>query len=215
MTLYSMASIQESSAGGGSGRELEATPGPATARELTRIADKLFAERVSDEDWNRAVELYRQAAEMGFLQAQYAYGVRLAHGQGVERNFEESVRWLTKAARQGHAGAQDSLGVRYATGQGVPQNDELAALWFRKAAEQGHSVAQFNLGLAYVHGQGVEHSYLHAYAWFSLSAEQGDSIAAESRERVKEALSRDELVQAGKILVNLRRAVELLRGQGD
>lgn len=186
--------------------------GPATASELNGLADTLFAEKVSDEDWVRAAELYRQAAEMGFLEAQFSYGVRLAHGQGVPQNFEESVKWLAKAARQGHPGAQDSLGVRYATGQGVAQNDEAAALWFRKAAEQGHSVAQFNLGLAYVHGQGVEQSYPHAYAWFSLSAEQGDSIAAESRDRVKEAFTPDEVAKAERAFGNLRLAVALLRG---
>ena len=213
MTPRTLSAVEERLPGARPAGASPVNHGHATAVELSRLADTLFSERISDQDWVRAADLYRQAAEMGFLEAQYSYGVRLAHGQGVPQNFEESVKWLAKAARQGHPGAQDSLGVRYATGQGVAQNDEAAALWFRKAAEQGHSVAQFNLGLAYVHGQGVEQSYLHAYAWFSLSAEQGDTIAAESRDRVKEAFTPGEVSKAERVFVNLRRAVALLRGQ--
>jgi TPR repeat protein len=88
------------------------------------------------------------------------------------------------------------MGVRYATGQGVPRDSEEAARWYRLAAAQGHAVAQFNLALLYVHGQGVEQDYVQAYLWFSLSAEQGDELAAESRDRVAEALSPEDCERA-------------------
>ncbi len=131
------------------------------------------------------------------LEAQFELGVRFVHGETTLRvDFAASIFWLRKAADRGHAGAQDSLGVRYATGQGVQQDDREAIKWYRKAADQNHPVAQFNLALMYVYGQGVAQDYSQAYIWFSLSASQGDPIAAESRDRVAEALSFEDLEEA-------------------
>ena len=140
-------------------------------------------------------ELEKLAAG-GEAEAQFALGVRYAHGKGVAQDYALAVRWLKEAARRGHAGAEDSLGVRYATGQGVPADEAEAVRWFRRAAERGYCVAQFNLGLAYVHGSGVPQDYQHAYAWFALSAAQGDVIAEESRERTAELLDRTALRRA-------------------
>jgi hypothetical protein len=61
-----------------------------------------------------------------------------ANGQGVPRDYVESVKWYRKAAEQGNANAQHGLGVMYHNGFGVERDDNEATKWFRKAAEQGH-----------------------------------------------------------------------------
>lgn len=132
-------------------------------------------------------------AGMGRPEAQFELGIRHLHGHGLPADVAQAVTWLRRAAEHSHPGAMDSLGVRYATGQGVPKDDAEAVRWFRRAAELGYAVAQFNLGLAHVHGQGVPSDYGEAFVWFSLAAEQGDEIAAESRDRIAEALDGREL----------------------
>ena len=56
-----------------------------------------------------------------------------AHGEGVQQNYAEAVKWYRKAAEQGYAGAQFNLGCMYANGEGVLQSGAAAADWYYKA----------------------------------------------------------------------------------
>ncbi len=51
--------------------------------------------------------------------AQYRLGFNYYFGIGVERDYQEALKWFRKAAKQGHAGAQYELGFIYDKGQGV------------------------------------------------------------------------------------------------
>lgn len=50
-----------------------------------------------------AARLYARAARQGHPSAEYAYGMALLYGQGVERDVTAGRRWLEKAASQGEA----------------------------------------------------------------------------------------------------------------
>ena len=89
------------------------------------------------ENYTKAVECYRQAAEQGYAEAQYALGICYDNGNGVAQNYTEAVKWYLKAAEQGLVFAQHNLGNCYADGEGVAQNYTEAVKWWRKAAEQG------------------------------------------------------------------------------
>ena len=65
---------------------------------------------------------------------------------GIEKDFEEAVKWYRKAAEQGFDIAQDSLGNCYYLGHGVDEDYVKAVKWYRKAAEQGLCTAQDSLG---------------------------------------------------------------------
>eukprot|EP00982_Pelagococcus_subviridis_P000187 1505-Pelagococcus_subviridis.AAC.1 len=41
-----------------------------------------------------------KAAAQGCIQAEYIIGQLYAHGEGVEKNIPEAVKWYTKAAEQ-------------------------------------------------------------------------------------------------------------------
>jgi TPR repeat protein len=69
-----------------------------------------------------AFKCFNEAADKGFVAAQFALGLCYANGQGVTQNHKEAVSWYRKAAEQGDAKAQYSLGVSYANGQGVTQD---------------------------------------------------------------------------------------------
>ena len=123
------------------------------------------------------VERYRKAAEQGNARAQCNLGFCYKNGQGVERSYEEAVKWFRKSAEQGDADAQCCLGVCYRFGQGVERNYEEAVKWYRKAVEQGDACAQCSLGFCYEKGIGVEQSYEEAVKWYRKAAEQGEADA--------------------------------------
>jgi TPR repeat protein len=78
-------------------------------------------------------------------EAQFRLGYAYYAGNGVEKDAEKTVYWLTKAAEQGHARAQAVLGFYYKNGEGVAKDLGKAVYWHTKAAEQGHAKAQETL----------------------------------------------------------------------
>lgn len=72
------------------------------------------------QDYKRAAELYKMAADAGIPQGQAGLGKLYANGEGVEQNFETAVFWLTKAAETGYVEAQRKLAAVYAHNLGDP-----------------------------------------------------------------------------------------------
>lgn len=70
-----------------------------------------------------AVKWYRNAAEQGYPDAQFALGFMYENGKGIEEDDAEAMRWYRKAAEQGNAYAQCNLGAMYANGEGVKEDD--------------------------------------------------------------------------------------------
>lgn len=96
-----------------------------------------------------AVDLYQRAAEMGYAEAQYTYG--MAYLKTLHEILPraaakaEGVKWLRKAADQGHEKAQLALAKCYATGEGVKKDEAEAFKIYRKAADAGSAEALYEL----------------------------------------------------------------------
>ena len=96
-----------------------------------------------------AVDLYQRAAEMGYAEAQYTYG--MAYLKTLHEILPraaakaEGVKWLQKAAEQGHEKAQLALAKCYATGEGVKKDEVEAFKIYRKAADAGSAEALYEL----------------------------------------------------------------------
>lgn len=96
-----------------------------------------------EQDWEKAVELYRQAAEMDDPEGQYLLARCYAEGHGVEQDMAEAVRLYKKAANNicenkgyyGHIDAMRCLGDCYACGNGIRKNAKQAAAWYAKVTE--------------------------------------------------------------------------------
>ena len=129
------------------------------------------------QDYQKAYDLFLDAAEHGHVGAQSYLGRMLSMGEGVEKNYEESVKWLKRAAESGDADAQNRLGVRCNSGQGIEKDSTEAAKWFTLSAEQGHIKALNNLGVLYMHGDGVKQDYSKSLELFHKSASAGYSLA--------------------------------------
>jgi TPR repeat protein len=137
-----------------------------------------------------------QQAQGGNAAAQLQLAAFYSRGEGVEKNYPESARWITLAAQQNNAVAQGILATMYYEGVGVPQDYTQAARWARAAAMQGDTTGQSVLGTMYFEGKGFAQNYPEAYAWFALAAINGDAIETQNRERAAAKLSAKALQQA-------------------
>ena len=107
------------------------------------------------QDYQKAVALYEELAELGRPDAQYNLGVMYELGKGVPQDYSKALHWYNKAAENGNVDAQFDLGFMYFDGEDILQDYQKALYWWEKAAENGDAWAQFNLGLTYERGEGV------------------------------------------------------------
>lgn len=107
-------------------------------------------------DVDTALNIWRELATAGNVEAQVRLGNAYADGKTPSQDDAEAVRWLrlaaalrwlTKTAEQGRDQAQNTLGTMYASGRGVPQDYTIAERWWRQSAEQGNKTALRNLGV--------------------------------------------------------------------
>ena len=104
-------------------------------------------------DYAEAAKWYQKAveyAEQGDADAQYSLGIRYELGKGVERSYEDAVKWYKKAAERGNVDAQYSLGFLfgkgYGKGNGAPQSEEEVVEWWKNVAKRERGATQFDRG---------------------------------------------------------------------
>ncbi|MDO5112236.1 MAG: serine/threonine-protein kinase [Clostridia bacterium] len=132
---------------------------------------------ISNEKYRDAAELFAEAAQYGYTQAEYELGVCYQYGVGVKQDYTKAAELFAKAADKGKAEAQTNLGVLYAEGKGVTEDLGKALELFNLAAAQGETVSMTNLGDYYYNGIGVEQNYETAVDWYRKAAEQGYAVA--------------------------------------
>ena len=177
--------------------------GPAEALAAFRLGVRYaFGDGVA-QDYQKAAEQFRIAAQQGLPDAEYNLGALYDGGLGVPRDAVRAVIWYHSAAEQGHPAAQLNLGLAYANGSGVAQDYGEAARWFRRAADQGVVTAQYNLAALYANGKGVTQSMIDAYAWFSIAAGSGDIEAKKQMQRVAATLNAKQLRDAKALAISL------------
>ncbi len=93
-------------------------------------------------DQQRALGLYRVAADAGLAVAQHNLALAYYAGNGVEKNNILAQAWWERAARQGHVQAQYNLGALLWNGEGVKRNEAEAIKLFRKASDAGNLQAR-------------------------------------------------------------------------
>ena len=146
-----------------------------TKTEAPEDADRKKAEELylqgeeydSNEESEKAVECFRQAAELGHDKAQVLY----AYTCMTEDKIDEGIKWYRAAAAQGNTMAPTLLGrIYFEEEQKI--NMKEAARWFRKGAEQGSTFAQRMYGICCFEGYGVTQDRAEAVKWFRKAAEQ-------------------------------------------
>jgi len=90
---------------------------------------------------DRAIELYEEAAENGYLRAMCILAGIFETSDRVEADPHKAFYWSKKAAEAGFAGMQANLARLYEMGIGTPRDLERAHHWYRIAAH-GDDVAE-------------------------------------------------------------------------
>jgi hypothetical protein len=97
-----------------------------------------------DFQYATSAKWFRKAADAGIANAQWRLGTMLMGGMtsikpdmAVEKNTQQSIRWLFKAASQDHGLSQVALGDCYARGRLVATNRVEAYKWYARCADQG------------------------------------------------------------------------------
>jgi TPR repeat protein len=85
-------------------------------------------------DAARAADLFRQAAQQGYVEAQVELARIYHEGDGVEQDFAEMAKWYAEAAKQGNVGAQPYIADAYAYGHGVTRDFVQAYAWYEIAS---------------------------------------------------------------------------------
>ncbi|MCL1628867.1 sel1 repeat family protein [Roseibaca sp. V10] len=123
---------------------------------------------LGDSARGQAGRWFRQAAEAGYVPAQFALGALLA-----EAGAPEATRWFAQAAEAGHVEAQ------FNHARGLAATDPAAARdWYARAGASGFGAASYNLALMHARGQGGPESFRAALAWSLVAQEQGFVQAA-------------------------------------
>lgn len=125
----------------------------------------------------RAEALFRQAAEAGFVTAQFALAQGLETGQFGPRDLMQAHDWYERAAQAGSVPAQVAIGTAYYLGRGRAHDPSRAAHWYRQAAQGGDEGAMYLIASMYEQGDGVPQDRRLARHWYSEAARQGDVAA--------------------------------------
>lgn len=125
-------------------------------------------------EFQEAFRLFKQAANLGNIEAQANLGNLYYMGYGVEVDFYKAYYWYDKSANLGNAKAQCGLGSMYEEGEVVNKNIDSAIFWYKKSALQNNAKAQFNLGLLYCEGKKVYVDFKEAVYYFEKSSINGN-----------------------------------------
>lgn len=153
--------------------------------ELAQLGDSYFEGNGVQKNYEKAVELYTEAANQGNVHGIVNLGTCYLAGDGVAKNEYEAFHLFRYAAEQEDMTGQSNLGFCYANGIGTTQDLTSASIWWSAAAKKGDSSAQYSLGVL---NRDSYSDYKEAGEWFKKAADQG-------HEKAREAL--DELHQQG------------------
>ena len=122
-----------------------------------------------------AAGYFRRAAERGDLQAQVLLGALYLDGRGVERSFDEGLRWIERAATANYVLPKYVLTFIYAEGFGTPPNVlEAASRLFGARTDRTETQALYSIGTFYERGFWIEKEDRPILSWVLARMGAGD-----------------------------------------
>ena len=95
----------------------------------------------------KGFQLVHQAAESGYMVAQWYEGYCYAWGIGTVKNPQKALEYFQKAALKDYSRALNDLGNCYLQGFGTLRNNDLAKVCFQKSAELNDCQGLFMMGV--------------------------------------------------------------------
>lgn len=157
----------------------KSTPVKAEASDVkvpaANNAERFLAEGKKLEDdkqIDQAIEKYKQAADLGSVEAWNALAVVIMHGG--DSKAPEAFGYFSKAADGGHPRGIYNLGLCYQDGVGTASDPSKAVGLFQKASDLGIPEAMTALAAAYETGAGTTSDAGKAIQWYQKAADAGD-----------------------------------------
>ena len=98
---------------------------------------------IVEQDFHKAVELIKEAAQANFDEAHYVLANIYANGQGIAKNYGNAVKHYRMAVSQGHIQSMTELARILTEGRMFPQNLIQAHILYNIASVYGaHDAAQ-------------------------------------------------------------------------
>ncbi len=143
---------------------------------LTFICSNIFGQNASElneqakkfietQEFDKAVPVLKQAAELGNPESQYNLGYCYQAGIGVEQNSENATEWYSKSAEQGWNDGLYAMMMAYGNGDGIEQDYNKAFEFGLKCAENGDGTCMWNVVNCYYSGMGVEKNMNKMLEW--------------------------------------------------
>lgn len=148
------------------------------------------------------------SAREGIWQAQHRLGLLYLEGRDLAADPVAGVAWLTEAMKAGDAGVQYELATLHEQGVGCLVNYANAGVLYTLACNKGHAGAATRIAWMAMEGLGTERSLVQAKAHAMLALERGDESAKELLAELDGKLDPTTVVEAGKILADLRAAMK-------
>ncbi|KAK3330557.1 hypothetical protein B0H66DRAFT_467222 [Apodospora peruviana] len=161
---------------------------PHALHELALLYEDTSRSDIVIPDQAYALQLFTQAAELGYKFSQFRLGWAYEYGlMGCPIDPRLSIMWYSRAATQEEHQSELALSGWYLTGsEGVLNaSDTEAYLWARKAAVAGLAKAEFAMGYYTENGIGVPRSVEDAKRWYWRAAAQDYPKARQRLEELK------------------------------
>lgn len=107
------------------------------------------------QDYEKAVEYYIEAADLGNVDAIYSLGFCYATSTGIEYDAEKAEKLLAYAADNGNLNAAVKLGNYFYWGDYLPQDYAKGYQYLKYAAEQGDANSMATVGNILLKGYGA------------------------------------------------------------
>lgn len=117
-------------------------------KALSSALFMLAQQLLQDENYEQAFEQFKFIAENdeSHVDSQFNLAIMCQHGQGIEKNIHEAIRWYEAAAKNGDEKAMYNLGAIYHDGaEGLEPDEEKYFHWMRMAAQKGNDRAKHSL----------------------------------------------------------------------
>ena len=113
-----------------------AVTGCSSKKRQARALYEQGARLVQEKDYQGALPVLKEAADLGNGDAAFQLGVLYTEGKGVETNPVEALSWFERSADRGHVEGMFRSGQCYQQGLGTGVNEEKALGW-RTAEPRG------------------------------------------------------------------------------
>lgn len=139
---------------------------------IERMAEAYLGDNLGlEKDEKIALKLFKKAARLGNVAAQYNLGMAYACGYyGLEANKEKAIFWLKKSAKGENPMACLQLGLYYYYTVKTKETYKKAFNLFKNAFNLGEKEAIVNVGLCYLQGNGIKENKMEAVKCFKMAA---------------------------------------------